>query len=582
MSIKDALNYTVKTNSTGMKRPALSSEEDMDKQLAEMRRNNMRRAPGAASGAARPAAKAVKAPAAKTKPIVKERPVKVKNIDEELEEEMVSPVKEKIAKEKPVKEKPVKEKTLKEKPVKEKVVKEKPVKEKRGLFGRKKSSPEEDQDEIIDEDEDLFGDIDEDGNSAQDEDSDDLFSRDEMMSSMDNLFDEDDTKDSELEIRDIKDIEVKNIDEDKLNELERDGKERDMNRDLQVPKEEKEIPPGERKAVEKEQNAESREAGAKDKRKEQKKPLRKNDVFDSDGADEDEAFPDKSDDDPIENTMSDEDRTNVLRREIERNASGAMPVEEVREAEAAAENNAQAQAVKPPVQQQRRPAAARRRSAVTSQAMPPAGNAAGAPVQAARPVRVPRPVPGQAGQAQSPSPAPAKRPPMRAAQRTVNQNMADAPVQNNAAGDANTVNASNTRQLRRSAAERHAVNERKKEAGRREFESRRRNVSEDSFTETSFPLQIVSYAAVAIIVIVALVCAFRGVELNTLSPLVLGIISVIMVVMGIFLGMIPAFISLIIAALALIAGAVTGFFSEVITALVVLLATVTALKGRRG
>ena len=124
--------------------------------------------------------------------------------------------------------------------------------------------------------------------------------------------------------------------------------------------------------------------------------------------------------------------------------------------------------------------------------------------------------------------------------------------------------------------------EKKKEAGRREFESRRRNLNEEDFKESSFPIQIISYVAVAIIVIIALICAFRGIEFNKLSPLVLGIISVIMVVMGIFLGMIPSFITLLSAAAALVAGALTGFFSEVVSALVVLLATVTALKGRKG
>ena len=181
MSIKDALNYTVKTNSTGLKRPSMSSEEDMDKRLAEMRKNNMRRAPGAPGGAAhpvkpaRPAAKSV----VKTRPIVKEKPEKAPEPEVDVDEFAAPPVKAK-----PVKEKPVKEKAVKEKP-------EKPAKEKRGLFGRKKSAPEEQKVEELEEDD---GDIIFDDVEDSSEDGGELFSKEDISTPMEAVFGEEEEK----------------------------------------------------------------------------------------------------------------------------------------------------------------------------------------------------------------------------------------------------------------------------------------------------------------------------------------------------------------------------------------------------
>ncbi len=700
MSIKDALNYTVKTNSTGLKRPSMSSEEDMDKRLAEMRKNNMRRAPGAPGVAQRPA-KPLKSPSktvVKTKPIVKEKPVKVEP-DVDVDEFAAPPVKAKPVKEKPVKEKPVKEK---------------PAKERRGLFGRRKSEPEEEKVEEPEEDDGdiIFDDVEEGG---------DLFSKEDMSTTMEDLLDDEDKaeeEDSGIDgIRDIKDIEVKKIDQGRLEELERDDEDKDMK--IFKPRREAarfENPkfkgPGpdlaalERSGAEKADEEEGEEkaqphddvfSGKQDgghsgdsfdsdfiieetdseeetaakpvhaendgdqgpaersgnqkeaHSRDQKKEMRNNDIFDSDEDEEGAGLPDRREEKDEDKKQAELNRANVLRREIERNASIKLPVEDIRNAEnhppvkretgaipavpgvnkvkrrpvpsgqegnaPAGEEAAKEAAPGAPVNtaQRRRgvPAGETRPKIAKGErpSMPPVNIPANLPAnaapgtQAAGPLdtRGKRPVPKRPGTLQDPAAAGKSQAPgqeVKANQqiRTVrNANtLGVRPLKPN--GKAGQENTDNTVILtaaagaataaparpRKKVPERQTGTEKKKEAGRREFESRRRNLNEDDFKESSFPIQIISYVAVAIIVIIALICAFRGIEFNKLSPLVLGIISVIMVVMGIFLGMIPSFITLLISAAALVAGALTGFFSEVVSALVVLLATVTALKGRKG
>ena len=713
MSIKDALNYTVKTNSTGLKRPSMSSEEDMDKRLAEMRKNNMRRAPGAPGGAPRPVkpARPVAKTVVKPKSVIKEKPEKP---DVDVDEFAAPPVKAK-----PVKEKPVREKPVKEKP-------EKPAKEKRGLFGRKKSAPEEQKTEELDEDDGdiIFDDVeDETGESG------DLFSKEDMKSSLDELFNEEEEKkaDDGIDgIRDIKDIEVKKIDEGRLEELERDDEDKDMkifkpkreigrfdksrfkgpgpdlselddlsfetdaeeNTDQQENIEtsadsgftESKTPAGkdifaeddifidEEKAAEDKSAGEEADTGLPDtdhsgdkakNRKEMRdrnirdnnKEILKNDVFDPD--ENDAELPDRNEGADMQREISEADRTSVLRKEIERNATSALPgdagntekaglarrttgtiptpppVNKIKRRPVNAAPVAPSQAAEAPMQdnddaavqpgvpgnaaQRRRPVAGAQNAAKAVKgerpSMPPVNIPANVPanVAANAPVNAPgarRPMqkrpgqpqnPAQPGQSQAQGQNPAFAQKNNQQIRTIRNANAGGvrPLKQNAKGlpententaiiSAPAVAAAAAQKPKKPVPPRQSGVERKKEAGRREFESRRRNLNEDDFKESSFPIQIISYVAVAIIVIIALICAFRGIEFNTLSPLVLGIISVIMVVMGIFLGMIPSFITLLIAAAALVAGSLTGFFSEVVSALVVLLATVTALKGRKG
>ncbi len=606
MSIKDVLNYKVETNSTGMRQPGPRVEEDMDRQLAEMRRGNLRRTPPSA-------------PSQPLKPLSRparpgrEKTLRTEDMMDDSLTETMSPVREK-----PVRERPVREKPVKEKPVREKPVKEKASGDKKGLFGHnKKKNAEvfnEDTDQGTDE---LFNDV------ESEEDGDVIFSEEEMNSSMDDLFAEEDP-----DIREIKDMEVNDISE--LPPAEEHFEEPEEPPAVNTRPPVMNAKPQKRREAPvntDETPAPYREETPKRRPERRVTTVKRSDVFDEDGMDDEETFPDRNQDEELENTLTGADRTQVLRREIERNASGAgmMPEGELPEAAApqsvyeeesvppAAERRPAPAAPAVPVQTApegvRRPQPARpvRRPGGD---VPPAGSLRAQQDMASSPENIdytapnpslqrrqertvngntaPVPRPGAAADRRRPAPANAASQPQGAPQGAARPVRGERPSRPSAniPANANRVPA-NTNVVQRTPApaarpvNRSTAVEKKKEEGRREFESRRRNVSSDQFEAEAFPLQIISYVAVAIIVIVALVCAFKKVELNELSPLILAIVSVIMVIMGIFLGSIPAFITLIIAAISMVAGALTGFFTEVICALVVLLATVTALKGRK-
>ncbi len=120
------------------------------------------------------------------------------------------------------------------------------------------------------------------------------------------------------------------------------------------------------------------------------------------------------------------------------------------------------------------------------------------------------------------------------------------------------------------------------ENNRRRMEERdRRRIERNDDTGYDQPVSVgffIALGGLLVVVAVSVISALKHVEMAQLTPMVLCIITLIMLIMGFFLGMIPTFVTLILAAVAMAVGAITGYFSEIITALVILLGTVLAVK----
>ncbi|MCR4908963.1 MAG: hypothetical protein K5985_09025 [Lachnospiraceae bacterium] len=166
-------------------------------------------------------------------------------------------------------------------------------------------------------------------------------------------------------------------------------------------------------------------------------------------------------------------------------------------------------------------------------------------------------------------------------ERTVSGTRRTAPVRENR-HVSDSAMGSRTRERRENLRSRTEEREyERSESSRRRLEERDRRRSERN-DETGYePVSVgffIALGGLLVVVAVSVISAIKHVEMASLSPMVLCIITLIMLIMGFFLGMIPTFVTLILAAVAMAIGAITGYFSEVITALVILLGTVLSVK----
>ncbi|SFK99899.1 hypothetical protein SAMN05216390_10787 [Lachnospiraceae bacterium KH1T2] len=93
-----------------------------------------------------------------------------------------------------------------------------------------------------------------------------------------------------------------------------------------------------------------------------------------------------------------------------------------------------------------------------------------------------------------------------------------------------------------------------------------------------FAAETFTLIALAVIILVTVICTFLHVQMHTMSALALVITLVIEIAMGILLGNSPSWVALLIVAAIMIAGAATGMFSEVVTGSLVFLGTFITIK----